>query len=119
MLTLTPLPWRGGGGGRRPLVAAGALRRGGSGGAGLWRGGGGVRRGGDVGLVGSGVLVAGVVRLVLELALDYLGLAATAGAENPLDVLVIGGQDGLQLPLEGVRLHFGVCIYHCAFVLKC
>jgi hypothetical protein len=30
-----------------------------------------------------------------------------------------GGQDGLQLQLEGVRLHFGVCIYHRALVLKC
>ena len=78
-------------------------------------------RGGDVGLVGSGVLVAGVVLLVLELALDDLGLAATvtAGAENPLDVQIIGDQDGLQLPLEGVGLHFGLCINHCSLVLKC
>ena len=76
-------------------------------------------RGGDVGLVGSGVLVAGVVLLVLELALDDLGLAATAGAENPLDVQIIGDQDGLQLPLEGVRLNFGLCINHCSLVLKC
>ncbi len=34
---------------------------------------------------------------VLELALDHPGLGATAGAHNPLDLLVIGGQDGLQL----------------------
>ncbi len=65
------------------------------------------------------ILVAGVVLLVLESALDYPGLVATAGALNPLDVLVIGGQDCLQLQLEGVRLHFGVCIYHCAPVIKC
>ncbi len=64
-------------------------------------------------------LVAGVVLLVLESALDYPGLVATSGALNPLDVLVIGGQDGLQLQLEGVRLHFCVCIYHCAPVIKC
>ncbi len=44
---------------------------------------------------------------------------ATAGALNPLDVLIIGGQDGLQLQLEGVRLHFGVIIYHFALVIKC
>ena len=47
------------------------------------------------------------------------GLAATAGALNPLDVLLIGGQDCLQLRLEGVRLHFGVYNYHRALVLKC
>jgi hypothetical protein len=35
---------------------------------------------------------------------------ANVPALNPLDVLVIGGQDGLQLQLEGVRLHYGVCI---------
>ena len=35
---------------------------------------------------------------------------ANVPALNPLDVLVIGGQDGLQLQHEGVRLHFGVCI---------
>ncbi len=64
-------------------------------------------------------LVAGVVLLIHESALDYPGLVATASALNPLDVLVIGGQDGLQLQLEGVRLHFGVCIYHCAPVIKC
>ncbi len=51
-------------------------------------------------------LVAGVVLLVLKSALDYPGLVATAGALNHLDVLAIGGQDGLQLQLEGVRLHF-------------
>ena len=61
----------------------------------------------------SGVLV------VLESALEDLGLGATAGALNPLDVLVKGCQDGLQLQLEGVRLHFGIYIYHRALVLKC
>ena len=59
------------------------------------------------------------VLLVLESALEDLGLGATAGALNPLDVLVKGCQDGLQLQLEGVRLHFGIYIYHCALVLKC
>jgi hypothetical protein len=74
---------------------------------------------GSVGRVGGGVcvLVACVVLLVLESALDYLALAATAGALNPLDVHVRGGQDGLQLLLEGVRLHFGLYIYHCTLVL--
>ncbi len=71
------------------------------------------------GVSGIRALVAGVVLLVLESALDYPGLVATAGALNPLDVLIIGGQDGLQLQLEGVRLHFGVCIYHRALVIKC
>ena len=59
------------------------------------------------------------VLLVLESALDDLDLGATAGALNPLDVLVKGCQDGLQLQLEGVRLHFGIYIYHRALVLKC
>ncbi len=58
------------------------------------------------GVRGIRALVAGVVLLVLESALDYPGLVATAGALNHLDVLAIGGQDGLQLQLEGVRLHF-------------
>ncbi len=71
------------------------------------------------GVRGIRSLVAGVVLLVLESALDYPGLVATAGALNPRDVLVIGIQDGLQLQLEGVRLHFGVCIYHQALVIKC
>ena len=39
-------------------------------------------RGGDVGLVGSSALVAGVVLLVLELALYNLLLAATGGAKE-------------------------------------
>ena len=73
---------------------------------------------------GSGVrciraLVAGVVLLVLESELDYPGLVATAGSLNPLDVLVIGGQGCLQLLLEGVRLHFGLCIYHSTLEIKC
>ena len=37
---------------------------------------------------------------------------------EPIDVLVIGGQDGLHLGLEGVRLHFGVYIHHCALVVS-
>ena len=63
------------------------------------------------------------VLLVLESALEDLGHGATVGATdgalNPLDVLVKGCQDGLQLRLEGVRLHFGIYIYHRALVLKC
>ena len=65
------------------------------------------------------LLPSAVVLLVLKSALDDLELVATAGALNPLDVLVIGGHDSLQLRLEGVRLHFGVCIYHSALLLKC
>ncbi len=64
-----------------------------------------VRRGGGGGGVGSGG-ISGVgmrrtfgIHLVLKLALDDLRLGATAGALNPLDVLVIlvGCQDYLQL----------------------
>jgi hypothetical protein len=44
---------------------------------------------------------------------------ANVPALNPLDVLVIGGQDCLQLQVEGVRLHFGIYIYHCSLVLLC
>ncbi len=57
--------------------------------------------------------------MILELALDDLGLGATAGARNLLDVLVIGSQDGLQLRQESVRLHFGVYLHHRALVLEC
>ncbi len=55
---------------------------------------------------------------VLELALDHLGLGATAGSHNPLDILVIGCQDCLQLLCEGVRLHFGVYFHQCALVAR-
>ncbi len=34
---------------------------------------------------------------VLKLVLDHPGLGATSGSHNPLDLLVIGCQDGLQL----------------------
>jgi hypothetical protein len=80
---------------------------------------------GGVGRVGVGVgcsvraRVAGVVLLVLELAFESVWLPWSCCALNPLDILIIGGQDGLQLQLEGVRLHFGVCINHGALVLKC
>ena len=47
------------------------------------------------GVRGIRALVAGVVLLVLESALDDPGLVATAGALNPLDVFLIVGQDGL------------------------
>ena len=40
-------------------------------------------------------LVAGVVLLVLKSAFDDPGLVATAVVLTPLDVLVIGCQDGL------------------------
>jgi hypothetical protein len=48
---------------------------------------------------GVGVLRTFGILLILELALDDLGHGATAGALNPLDVLVIlvGCQDCLQL----------------------
>ncbi len=65
----------------------------------VWRGG----WGGGGGVSGVGVLRTFGILLVLELALDDLGLGATAGALklglNPLDVLVIlvGCQDCLQL----------------------
>jgi hypothetical protein len=41
------------------------------------------------------------ILLVLEHELDDLGLWATAGTLNPIDVLVIDGQDCLQLLLGG------------------
>ena len=81
-----------------------------------------VRRGGGGGncsVSGVGVRRTFGILLVLELALDDLGLGATACALNPLDVLVIliGCHDCLRL--EGVRLHLGIYIYHHALVLKC
>ncbi len=42
------------------------------------------------GVSGVRALVAGVVLLVLDLALDNPGLVVTAGALNPIDVLVVG-----------------------------
>jgi hypothetical protein len=62
--------------------------------------------------------------LVFESALDDLGLRATAGTLNPLDVLVIlvrlsGLVATASLRFEGVRLHFDIYIYHCALVLQC
>ncbi len=70
------------------------------------------------GLAASAASASGA-SLVLELALDHLGLGATAGAHNPLDILVKGCHDGLQLRREGVRLHFGVYIHHSTLVPKC
>ncbi len=65
------------------------------------RRGGGGGGGGGCGICGVGVRrTFGIqFKLVLELALDDLGLGATAGALNPLDVLVmlVGCQDYLQL----------------------
>ncbi len=61
--------------------------------------------------------LASSASLVLELALDHLGLGA--GSHNLLDILVIGSQDGLKLQREGVRLHFGVYFHHCTFMLEC
>ncbi len=40
---------------------------------------------------------------VLKLVPDRLGLGATTGAHNPLDIIVIGSHNGLQLQHEAVR----------------
>ena len=116
--TLQPRPWQQGWGQeearpRRVLLCAPVRRGGGGGGVGVGGGGGGGRVG------GVGVWRKSGIILVLELALDHLGLVATAGAHNRLDILVIGCQDVLKLRLEGVRLHFGVYFHHCTLVLKC
>ena len=105
----------GAGGGSSPQGAALRPRPAG------WRGGGvGYAGGGGRGSIGGvGVWRKSCIILVLKLALDHLGLGATAGAHNPLDILILGGHDGLQLRREGVRLHFGVCFHHRALVLKC
>ncbi len=60
---------------------------------------------GSVGSAGSAGSASGASP-VLELALDHQGLGATAGAHNPLDLLVIGGQDGLQLWRERCQASF-------------
>jgi hypothetical protein len=62
--------------------------------------------------VGGVVLVlrcSGIL-LVLKLALDYFGLGAATGVLNPIDVLIVGCQDGLQLQLEGIW-HSNVIIF--------
>ena len=84
-----------GGGGSRPIAIV--LR----GGSAAGRGGGGLR----CRCLVAGVLVrrcSGII-LVLESALDDLGLGATAGAVNSHDVDVIGRQGGLQLRQESWR----------------
>ena len=91
-----PRPWQQGWGQeealpRRVRLCA-PVRRGGGGGCV------GVSGGGCDGSVGGvGVWRKSGIILVLELALDHLGLVATAGAHNRLDILVIGCQDVLQL----------------------
>ncbi len=50
----------------------------------------------SAGSAGSAASASGASQ-VLEFALDHPGLGATTGAHNPLDLLVMGGQDGLQL----------------------
>ncbi len=72
---------------------------------------------GVAGVAAASAASAVGILLVFKLALDDLGLGATAGALNPHDVILIGGQDGLQLLCEGVRLHFGVYSHHSALVL--
>ena len=61
------------------------------------------------------------ILLVLELALDDLGLGATAGALNPLDVLVIlvGGQDCLQLRVCYLKESGFIWVYTSTFTLSC
>ncbi len=89
-----------------------------------------VRRGGRGGGGGGGagccVISVGVLRkfcilLVLEFALDYLGLGATAGALNPLDVLVtlVGCQDCLQLRVCYLKESGSIWVYTSTITLSC
>jgi hypothetical protein len=52
-------------------------------------------------------------------ALDHRGLGATAGAHNPLDILVIGCQDGLQLRRERCQASLWIILQPHALVLEC
>ncbi len=86
-----------------------------------------VRRGGGGGGGGGccissvGVLCTFGIHLVLELALDDLGLGATAGALNPLDVLVIlvGCQDYLQLRVCYLKESGFIWVYTSTITLSC
>ncbi len=60
--------------------------------------------------------------LVLKLVLDHLGLGATAGAHNPLDILALAYEAARMVCncyVIGMRLHFGVYFHHCALALEC
>ncbi len=119
------LPDRAGGRCRscRSLPAAAAARRAGAQpGAGIRHAGTGVHRAGAcAGVRCVRALVAGVVLsgLVLESAFDDPGLVATAAALNPLDVLVIGGQDAcaLMLSSKGIEIEFMVRAFRCDYIL--
>ena len=83
--------------------------------------------GGDGGGAGGGVSGVGVRRtfcilLVLELALDDLGLGATAGALNPLDdvlVILVGCQDCLQLRVCYLKESGFIWVYTSTITLSC
>jgi hypothetical protein len=83
--------------------------------------GGGGGGGGCGGISGVGVRRTFGIHLVLELALDYLGLGATAGALNPLDVLVIlvGCQDCLQLRVCYLKESGFIWVYTSTITLSC
>ncbi len=61
------------------------------------------------------------VLLVLESAVDYLGLGATAGALSPLDILVIlvGCQDCLQLRVCDLKESGFIWVYTSTMTLSC
>ena len=83
----------------------------------VWRGG-----GGSCGSVnGVGVRRKFCILLVLELALDNFGLGATAGALNPLDILVIlvGCQDFLQLRVCYLKESGFIWVYTSTITLSC
>ncbi len=86
------------------------------GGGGGWGG-----SGAGAGVSGVGVRRTFGILLVLELALDDLGLGATAGALNPLDVLVIlvGCQDCLQLPVCDLKESGFIWVYTSTITLSC
>ncbi len=54
-------------------------------------------------------------------SLGVVPASSWQGQLNPLDTLMLCCQDCLQLllELEGIRLHFGIYIYHHNLVLKC
>ncbi len=67
------------------------------------------------------VLGSHVVVLDHQSARQELGHGETTGSWHQLDVLVIGGQDGLQVLGEPPELHLGIFVHHRALagVLKC
>jgi hypothetical protein len=81
-----------------------------------------VRRGGGGG-GGGGVRRTFGIHLVLELALDDLGLGATAGALNPLDVRVrvtlVSCQDCLQLRVCYLKESGFIWVYTSTITLSC